>query len=87
MLMGLHDILAAVADPEEREAIRRDFLRRMDEKRKLFGEPDTSDIPEVTDFSHFRPGKPIIDKMRAHNLRVQAERAERAKLEEAILTK
>ena len=37
MLMGLHDILAAVVDPEEREAIRRDFLRRMDEKRKLFG--------------------------------------------------
>ncbi len=87
MLMGLHDILAAVVDPEEREAIRRDFLRRMDEKRKLFGEPDTSDIPEVTDFSRFRPGKTIIDKMRAHNLRVQAERAERAKLEEAILTK
>ena len=87
MLMGLHDILAAVVDPEEREAIRRDFLRRMDEKRKLFGEPDTSDIPEVTDFSRFRPAKPYIDKMREHNLRVQAEREERAKLEQAILTK
>ena len=87
MLMGLHDILAAVVDPEEREAIRRNFIRRMDEKRKLFGEPDTSDIPEVTDFSHFRPGKPIIDRIREHNLKVQAERAERARLEQAILTK
>ena len=87
MLMGLHDILAAVVDPEEREAIRRDFLRRMDEKRKLFGEPDTSDIPEVTDFSRFRPLKPYLDKMREHNLRVQAEREKRAKLEQAILTK
>ena len=87
MLMGLHDILAAVVDPEEREAIRRDFLRRMDEKRKLFGEPDTSDIPEVTDFSRFVRGKSHFDAMRKHNLRVQAEREERAKLEEAILTK
>ena len=74
MLMGLHDILAAVVDPEEREAIRRDFLRRMDEKRKLFGEPDTSDIPEVTDFSRFRPAKPHFDKMREHNRYVEEMR-------------
>ena len=87
MLMGLHDILAAVVDPEEREAVRQDFLRRMDERRKMRGEVDTSDIPEVTDFSRFMPGKPYVDKIREHNLKVWAERAERQRLEEPILTK
>ncbi len=81
MLMGLHDILAAVQDTQEREEIRKRFLMRMDAKRR---EIDLSDIPEATDFSRFRPGKPYIDKMREHNLRV---RAEREKQEQAILTK
>ncbi len=81
MLMGLHDILAAVQDTQEREEIRKRFLMRMDAKRR---EVDLSDIPEATDFSRFRPGKPYIDKMREHNLRV---RAEREKQEQAILTK
>lgn len=75
MLMGLHDILKAVKDPEEREAIRQDFLKRMELNRKMRGiEIDCSDIPEVTDFSGFVPGKPYFDKMREHNKRVLAER-------------
>ncbi len=75
MLMGLHDILKAVKDPDEREAIRQDFLKRMEATRKLRGiEIDCSDIPEVTDFSGFVPGKPHFDKMREHNKRIWAER-------------
>ena len=75
MLMGLHDILKAVKDPQEREAIRQDFLKRMEYNRKMRGiEIDFSDIPEVTDFSGFRPGKPYIDRIREHNKRVWAER-------------
>lgn len=35
---------------------------------------DFSDIPEVKDFSHYKPFKPHLDKMREHNLRLQAER-------------
>ena len=75
MLMGLHDILKEVKDPDEREAIRQDFLKRMEATRKLRGiEIDCSDIPEVTDFSGFRPAKPYIDRIREHNKRVWAER-------------
>ena len=75
MLMGLHDILKVVKDPDEREAIRQDFLKRMENNRKMRGfEVDCSDIPEVTDFSGFRPGKPYIDRIREHNKRVWAER-------------
>lgn len=84
MIMGIHDVLRLARTPEERADILARFRKHMDDIREPV---DTSDIPEVTDFSRFRPGKPIIDKMRAHNLKVQAERAERAKLEEAILTK
>ena len=75
MLMGLHDILKVVKDPQEREAIRQDFLKRMENNRKMRGfEVDCSDIPEVTDFSGFRSGKPYFDKIREHNKRVWAER-------------
>ena len=87
MLMGLHDILAAVVDPEEREAVRQDFLRRMDERRKMRGEVDTSDIPEITDFSRFMPGKPYIDRIREHNLKIEAERRQREQSQQEILTK
>ena len=81
MLMGLHDILKAVKDPEEREAIRRDFLKRMELNRKMQGiEIDCSDIPEVTDFSGFRPGKPYFDRIREYNKRVLAEREQHQNL-------
>ena len=88
MIAGIHDVLRMARTPEEREDILQRFRQRMDERRKIRGEPDTSDIPEVTDFSRFVPGKPYIDRMRAHNLKVQAERQkEQQKLEAAILTK
>ena len=75
MLMGLHDILKSVDDPEERENIRKNFLRLMDLRRKIRDEDiDFSDIPEITDFSGFVPGKPYFDKIREHNKRVWAER-------------
>ncbi|MBR0257883.1 MAG: hypothetical protein IJQ58_09125 [Synergistaceae bacterium] len=70
---------------EEREDIRERFFKRLDETR---GEVDTSDIPEVTDFSHFVPGKPYVDRIRAHNLKVYEERRKRQQaLEQPILTK
>ena len=84
MIMGIHDILRMARTPEERADILERFRKRMDENRKPV---DTSDIPEITDFSRFMPGKPYIDRIRAHNLKVWAERAERQRLEEPILTK
>ena len=88
MLMGLHDILKAVKDPDEREAIRQDFLKRMENNRKMRGfEVDCSDIPEVTDFSGFRPGKPYIDRIREHNKRVWAERERQQQQTHSNLTK
>ena len=87
MLMGLHDVLKAVKDPQEREAIRQDFLKRMENNRKMRGiEIDCYDIPEVTDFSGFRPGKPYIDRIREHNKKVWAER-EREQQQHTNLTK
>ena len=87
MLMGLTDVLARAKTTEEREEIRRNFLRMRDLRRKLKDEDiDFSDIPEVTDFSGFVPCKPYIDRIREHNKRVWAER-ERAKQEHQNLTK
>ncbi len=75
MLMGLYDILKAVKDPDEREAIRQDFLKRMENNRKMRGfEVDCSDIPEITDFSGFVSGKPYFDRIREHNKKLWAER-------------
>ena len=85
MIMGIHDVLRLARTPEERADILARFRKDQDKLRPEH--IDTSDIPEATDFTRFRPLKPYLDKMRAHNLKVQAERAERAKLEEAILTK
>lgn len=85
MIMGIHDVLRLARTPEERADILARFRKDQDKLRPEH--IDTSDIPEATDFTRFRPLKPYLDKMREHNLKVQAERAERAKLEEAILTK
>ena len=85
MIMGIHDVLRLARTPEERADILARFRKDQDKLRPEH--IDTSDIPEATDFTRFRPLKPYLDKMRAHNLKVQAEREERAKLEEAILTK
>lgn len=85
MIMGIHDVLRLARTPEERADILERFRRSRDILRPK--NIDTSDIPEATNLSNFRPLKPYLDKMREHNLKVQAERAERAKLEEPILTK
>ena len=75
MLMGLTDVLARAKTPEEKEEIRKNFLRMRDLRRKIRDEDiDFSDIPEITDFSGFVPGKPYFDKIREHNKRVWAER-------------
>ncbi len=84
MLMGLHDVLALAKTPEEKEAIRQSFLKRRERK---YEDIDFSDIPEITDFSGFRPGKPYFDKMREHNLKIEAERRQREQEEQEILTK
>ena len=42
---------------------------------------DFSDIPEVTDFSRFKPLKPRLDAMREHNRRVRLERERRKALQ------
>lgn len=85
MIMGIHDVLKMAQTPEEREEIRARFYKRMDEKRI---EVDLSDMPEAKDPSRFRPLKPYLDKMRAHNMKVYEERMKREQeLAEPILTK
>ena len=71
MLMGIHDLLEWANTPEEREEMIQRFLNR----RERINEPiDFSDIPEIKDFSRFKPLRPYVDKMRAHNLKVEQER-------------
>ncbi|MBR0257460.1 MAG: hypothetical protein IJQ58_06965 [Synergistaceae bacterium] len=77
MLMGLSDVLALAKTPEEREEMKQRLIRLMEMPDE---EIDFSDIPEVTDFSHFVRGKPHFDAMREHNRRVNEER-ERKRLE------
>lgn len=64
MLMGLSDVLALARTPQEREEMKQRLIALMDMKDE---DIDFSDIPRITDFSRFVRGKPIIDKMRAHN--------------------
>ena len=88
MLMGLSDVLALARTPEERDEIRKNFLRMRKRRREMRDDDiDFSDIPEVTDFSGFRPGKPYFDKMREHNLKIEAERRQREQSQQEILTK
>ena len=88
MLMGLSDVLALARTPEERDEIRKNFLRMRKRRREMRDDDiDFSDIPEVTDFSGFRPGKPYFDKMREHNLKREAERRQREQSQQEILTK
>ncbi|MBQ9574163.1 MAG: hypothetical protein IJR27_02675 [Synergistaceae bacterium] len=64
MSTAISDYLALAKTPEEREEMKERLLRLMDMKDE---DIDFSDIPRITDFSRFVRGKPIIDKMRAHN--------------------
>ena len=80
MLMGLSDVLALAKTPEEREEMKQRLIRLMEMPDE---EIDFSDIPEVTDFSRFKPLKPRLDAMREHNrrLRLERERAEATRTE------
>ena len=65
MSVAISDYLALAKTPEEREEMKQrilDGLLRFDDSYI-----DYSDIPEITDFSRFRPAKPYFDKMREHN--------------------
>ena len=71
MLMGLSDMFALAATPEQKERMRETFIRLRDIRDE---DIDFSDIPPITDFSRFIPAKPYLDKIREHNRRVKAER-------------
>lgn len=64
MLMGLSEVLDLARTPQERQEMKERFIRLMEMDDD---DIDFSDIPRITDFSRFVPGKPIIDKMREHN--------------------
>ena len=71
MLMGIDDILALAKTPEQRDEMKESIIALMSMKDE---DIDFSDIPEVTDFSRFRPAKPHFDKMREHNRYVEEMR-------------
>ena len=72
MLMGLSDMLALAETPEEKNEVRESFLRLRQKMRD--NDIDFSDIPEITEFSGWKPAKPYFDAMREHNRKVNAER-------------
>ena len=79
MLMGIGDVLALAKTPQQREEMKQRILEsllRFDDSHI-----DFSDIPEITDFSRFKPAKPHFDKMREHNRRIREERERKAALE------
>ena len=72
MSVAISDYLALAKTPEEREEMKQrilDGLLRFDDSYI-----DYSDIPEITDFSRFRPAKPHFDKIREHNRYVREMR-------------
>lgn len=73
MLMGLSDVLNLARTPEEREEMKKSLIKMIIDDRRD-EDIDLSDMPEVTDFSRFRPLKPRLDKMREHNKILKAER-------------
>ena len=66
MQMSLEDVLALAKTPEQRDEMKRRLVAMMF-CDKDDDEIDFSDIPEVTDFSRFKPIKPRLDAMREHN--------------------
>ena len=78
--MGLKDVLNLARTPEKREEMKKLLLKLLLEERRD-EDIDLSDMPEVTDFSRFKPFKPRFDEMRAKNLRLKAEQ-ERKRLNE-----
>ena len=71
MLMGLSDVLALARTPKEREEMKQRLIALMEMKDE---DIDFSDIPEITDFSRFKPAKPYFDKIREHNRKLRLER-------------
>ena len=71
MLMGLNDLLEFGRTPEEKEEIRTSIKRVRDMRDE---DIDYSDIPEVTDFSGWRPAKPFLDKIRKKNRKIRFQR-------------
>ena len=80
MLMGLSDMLALADTPEEKNEVRESFLRLRQKMRD--NDIDFSDIPEITDFTGWKPAKPYFDKMREHNRRIDEERERRKAMNE-----
>ena len=68
MQMSLKDVLALAKTPEQREEMKQRIIAMMF-RDKEDDEIDFSDMPEVTDFSRFRPLKPRLDAMRENNRR------------------
>lgn len=82
MQMGLRDVLALAKTPEQREEMKQRILSMMF-RDKDDDEIDFSDIPEVKDFSNWKPLKPRLDAMREHNRRVNAERERQKAMNES----
>ncbi|MBQ9627758.1 MAG: hypothetical protein IJP97_07065 [Synergistaceae bacterium] len=78
--MGLSDMLALAETPEEKNEVRESFLRLRQKMRD--NDIDFSDIPEITDFTGWKPAKPHFDKMREHNRRIDEERERRKAMNE-----
>lgn len=75
--MGLTEILNLAKTPEERKRMKENIIRLMEMKDE---DIDFSDIPEIKDFSGWKKAKPYFDKIREHNLRIDAElKAKQAK--------
>ena len=75
MSMGLTEVLDLARTPEERKKMKENILRLMQKRDE---DIDFSDIPEVTDFSGWKRAKPYFDKIREHNLKIEAMEAEQA---------
>lgn len=69
--MAISDYLALAKTPEEREEMKARLIRLIEMKDE---DIDYSDIPEITDFSRFKPAKPHFDKIREHNRYVREMR-------------
>ncbi len=81
MLMGIDDILALAETSQERKEMKERLINLMEMKDE---DIDFSDIPRITDFSHFVRGKPIIDAMCENNRRIRLERERKER--EALTT-
>lgn len=79
MQMSLEDVLAFAKTPEQHQEMKQRLVAMMFHD-KDDDEIDFSDIPEVTDFSRFKPVKPRLDAMREHNRQNRLKREALQKL-------